>query len=172
MKSMQLLFLPLILAMAIGASPVHAEDDSTQIIDEVRSMFGQYMAVYNRRFNNAIDDAGYKNEIAEYLYAPLLMFPPTSKPAVLDTPEAAAENFAGFTAMLMRKGVTRLKWHDMQLQVLSPTKVLANNVGRGTDIDGNIVYETVSVYIVFKSENGWKIQTLNPYLVENKIDIE
>lgn len=170
MKSLKLLMLPMILTLSIGAAHASASDNSGQVLKEVHAMFDAYMEVYNRRFTNVIDDEGYQTEIAQYLYAPLLMFPPTNKPAVMDTPEAAAKNFAGFTAMLMRKGVTRLKWHDMQLRVLSPTKVLANNVGRGSDVDGNLVYETVSVYVVYKSDDGWKIQTLNPYLVENKWD--
>ena len=56
---------------------------------------------------------------------------------------------------------------NLKAIALSPSKAVANNVGHGIDADGQVVYETASVYLVYRSDASWVIQTLNPYLLEN-----
>jgi hypothetical protein len=88
---------------------------------------------------------------------------------MVESAEQVGRNFAGFVAKLEQKGVERLQWQDKQLKVLSPTQVLASNVGRGVDADGKVLYETVSIYLVYKIDGRWKIISLNPYQVDNRI---
>ena len=74
-----------------------------------------------------------------------------------------AQNFLGFTKNLDKQGVRSLEWKDVRIHVLTPTKALANNYAHGIDEEGNVVYETVSVYLIYKTDEGWRIQTFNPY---------
>jgi hypothetical protein len=162
----------LIVVVLLAALPTSAAQDAADVEGEVRDMLERYLAVYNRRFSDAASETEFKSDIVGFLRMPLVMFPPTGAPSVIASPDEAARNFAGFTSMLKSKGVIQLRWHDRQLQVLTPTKVLVNNLGHGVDEEGNLVYETVSVYLLFKSSAGWQIQTLSPYFVENRFEIE
>ncbi len=148
-----------------------AAQDSRPVEAEVAQFFDKYIETYNRRFGKPEADAVFQREIAQYLNAPLMQAPPNRSPRVVESAEVAGRNFAGFVAQLESKGVQRLQWHEKQLWVLSPTQVLASNVGHGVNAEGDIVYETVSIYLVYKVEGAWKIVSLSPYQMENKISL-
>ncbi|GAB4200303.1 MAG: hypothetical protein Tsb002_36390 [Wenzhouxiangellaceae bacterium] len=168
-----LYYLVIILGFILSASlmRVGSAQQSLAFEEEVRQFFEQYLAVYNRRFDHPQDDTAFKEDMAGFLHGPLLQLPPTSPPRLMESAELAASNFAGFVALLEQKGVRRLYWHEMQLQVLTPTKVLANNIGHGVDAEGNVVYETISVYLLYKSEAGWRIVVFSPYQMANKFEL-
>ncbi|MEM7691619.1 MAG: hypothetical protein AAF194_04135 [Pseudomonadota bacterium] len=162
----------IVLVYFFQASAIAAAGDSEKAQAQVLQMFNDYLAVYNARFGNSAADMAFKENIVGYLHTPLVMFPPAGEPRVVTTQEQAANNFAAFTSMLEKRGVEKLQWHTLEVEILSPTKAIANNTGRGVDAKGKVVYETVSVYLVFKGKDGWKIQTLSPYLVENTLHFD
>ncbi len=171
---MKTLLFPMLLGISLLLGPAHlsAAQDTLRVEAEVDQFFDQYIATYNRRFDNPQADALFQTEIVEHLYTPLLQAPPARPPRVLESAEAVGRNFAGFVAMLERKGVQRLQWQQKQLRVLSSTQVLANNAARGIDAAGNVVYETVSIYLVYKIEDRWKIISFSPYGIENRIALK
>ncbi len=171
MKLLSTLLASLIFVLCIGTTSSTAAIESEALEENIREMFESYINVYNRRFQSRTGDAEFREEIVQYLHTPLVMFPATSPPQVVETSAKAAANFAGFTNMLISKGVKNLEWQDLQIRVLSPNKAIANNVGHGTDAEGRLVYETVSVYLVLKSDAGWVIQTLNPYLIDQRFSL-
>ncbi|WP_152025259.1 hypothetical protein [Congregibacter litoralis] len=80
---------------------------------------------------------------------------------------AFTKNFEAFVNMLDSKKVMRLEWQRVQLQILTPNKILANNVGHGLNAAGEVVYETVSLYLLVRDEGDWKIALFSPYDVKN-----
>lgn len=163
-------FLTTLFLMGLGAAC--AAQDPVAVQAEVDQFFDRYIATYNRRFGKPEADTAFQKEIAEYLNAPLLQAPPNRPPRVTESAEVAGRNFAGFVSLLESKGVERLQWHEKQLWVLSPTQVLASNVGHGVNADGEIVYETVSIYLVYKIDERWKIISLSPYEIDHKITLQ
>lgn len=157
------------LAFLMGIAPLCGARENPPVEAQVDQFFDQYISTYNRRFGNPGADAAFRAEILEHLNVPLLQAPPNRSPMMVESADRVARNFAGFVAQLEQKGVERLQWQEKQLRVLSPTQVLASNVGHGVDADGNILYETVSIYLVYKIEGRWKIISLSPYQMENKI---
>ena len=157
------------LALMLGMAPLCSARDAIPVEAQVDQFFDQYISTYNRRFGNPGGEAAFRAEIVEYLNIPLLQAPPNRSPMMVESAERVGRNFAGFVAQLEQKGVERLQWQEKRLKVLSPTQVLASNVGHGVDADGNTVYETVSIYLVYKIEGRWKIISLSPYQVQNKV---
>ena len=48
---------------------------------------------------------------------------------------------------------------------------VANNIGRGVNADGETVYETVSLYLLHRDDEGWRISLFSPYSVGNTLRI-
>lgn len=157
------------LALLLGMAPLYAAQDALPVEKEVDQFFDRYINTYNRRFGKPERDAAFKAEIVEHLNVPLLQAPPNRAPMMVESAERVGRNFAAFVSQLEKKGVERLQWQEKHLKVLSPTQVLASNVGHGVDADGNVLYETVSIYLVYKIDGDWKIISLSPYQVDNKI---
>lgn len=78
-----------------------------------------------------------------------------------------ARNLEAFVGLLEAKGVTRLEYQYTEIQVLTPNKVLANNLGRGFSESGDVLYETISIYFLYKNDDRWQIAMLNAYEVGN-----
>ncbi len=159
------------ICLLVGAVPLCMAEETVPVEAQVDQFFDQYIATYNRRFGQPERDAAFQTEIVEHIHTPLLQAPPTGTPRVLESAEAVGRNFAGFVTMLERKGVQQLQWQDKQIRVLSPTQALANNVGQGIDANGKVVYETVSIYLVYKIEGSWQIISFSPYGIQNRISI-
>lgn len=159
------------LVLSLGMASLGAAQDSSAVVAEVDAFFDRYIATYNRRFGYPARDAVFREEIVEYLNTPLLQAPPNRTPWMVDSAEQVGRNFAGFVSQLESKGVARLQWREKQLNVLSPTQVLASNVGEGVDADGNVIYETVSIYLVYNIEGRWKIISFSPYAMENRLSL-
>jgi hypothetical protein len=123
--------------------------------------------VYNRRLGNPDRSEQFRRELSEMVLMPLMVAPPMAKPRVPNSMGAFTENFEGFVSMLETSGVTRLEWQRTQMQVLTKNKILANNVGHGVNAAGEIVYETVSLYLLFRSNGKWQIALFSPYDTEN-----
>lgn len=157
------------LVLLVGFAPLGSAGDDLPVAAQVDRFFDAYIGTYNRRFGNPDRDAAFRTEILEHLNVPLLQAPPNRSPIMVESADRVARNFASFVAQLEQKGVVRLQWQDKQLKVLSPTQVLASNVGHGVDAQGNLLYETVSIYLVYKIEGRWKIISFSPYQVDNAI---
>jgi len=134
---------------------------------EAKGFMDRYLAVYNRRFGHPERSEQFRRELGELVLTPLMVAPPMTKPRVPISLGAFTENFEGFVKMLESRGVTRLKWQRTQLQILTENKILANNVGHGLNAAGETVYETVSLYLLFRDEGSWKIALFSPYDTEN-----
>ncbi len=170
---MKTMLLPILLGVSLVFGPLQlcAAQEPAGVEAEVDQFFDRYISTYNRRFGKPQTDAVFRQEIVEHLYTPLLQAPPTRSPRVIDSAEEVGRNFAGFVTMLERKGVQQLQWQEKQIRVLSPTQVLANNAARGINAAGKVVYETVSIYLVYKVEGRWKIISFSPYGIENRITL-
>ena len=130
---------------------------------EAKGFMDRYLEVYNRRFGHPERSEQFRRELGELVLMPLLLAPPMTRPRVPASLGAFTKNFEGFVEMLEAREVKRLVWQRVQLQVLTPNKILANNVGHGLNAAGDVVYETVSLYLLFRDEGSWKIALFSPY---------
>lgn len=158
-KALMLLFL------ACSMTHVAAQETKTdkQIKAEVRAFFDAYLDTYNQRFGHPEKAPAFINTLRTLIHTPFLMAPPNSPPFQPKDKEQLTRAFDGFVSSLEQKGAMKLMWKKVSLKVLSPHKVLANNVGYAIDADGHEVYKTVSVYLVVKVNDEWKITVFSPY---------
>ncbi len=142
-----------------------AEQQAAQFMDG-------YLAVYNRRLNHPERSAQFRSELAEIVHTPLLLSPPTGAPQVPQLDDFT-NNFEGFVTNLEGKGVVRLQWHQTQFHALSPNKVLANNIGHGVTAGGDVAYETISLYLLYRAtpEQAWQIVMFSPYSKNNPVSL-
>ncbi len=149
-----------------------AEDDrDARTKVEVSNFMDEYLGVYNRRFGYPERSAQFREELGRLVTMPFLQSPPTTKPRVPETRAEFTKNFEGFLNMLEDKGVVRLVWAQKEFKVLTPNKVLVNNIGQGLSADNKVVYETVSLYLLYREDQGWRIAMFSPYSVENLIHL-
>ncbi|EAQ98803.2 hypothetical protein KT71_09257 [Congregibacter litoralis KT71] len=166
MNALRLLFASL---MFVSCCTTGADEPSDREILELeaRGFMDRYLAVYNRRFGHPERGAKFREELGELVTMPLMIAPPMTKPRVPASVSAFTKNFEAFVNMLDSKKVMRLEWQRVQLQILTPNKILANNVGHGLNAAGEVVYETVSLYLLVRDEGDWKIALFSPYDVKN-----
>ncbi|MEM9387146.1 MAG: hypothetical protein AAGA68_18940 [Pseudomonadota bacterium] len=146
------------------ATHARAEVADNQVDDrEIAAFFDGYLAVYNRSFGHPERRTQFREELSAKVLMPIMQSPPSRAPRVPDSIESFTQGFAAFVTRLEGKGVTRLEWVSREYQVLSVNKVLANNVGIGITADGEVAYETASLYLLHRTEGGWKIVMFSPY---------
>ncbi|MFK7956874.1 MAG: hypothetical protein AB8B96_12345 [Lysobacterales bacterium] len=142
------------------------------IEQEARAFFDRYLATYNNRFGHPDRSDQFRQQLGELVQIPLLQAPPMSAPLVPDSLDTFTRNFEGFVTMLEGKNVVKLEWQQVEIQVLTPNKVLANNIGFGFTADGEVAYETISLYLLYRNGDNWKIAMFSPYQMDNAIHLE
>jgi len=154
------------LGMAAGESD-SIEQQASQFMDE-------YLAVYNRRLNRPEHSDLFRSELAALVHTPLLLSPPTGTPQVPSSADHLARNFEAFVTQLEGKDVVRLEWQQTQFRVLTPNKVLANNIGHGVTANGDVAYETISLYLLHRPspDESWKIAMFSPYSLSHKLSLD
>lgn len=162
----------IVVLMFVGSSASAVPADREQIEREASAFFDDYLAVYNNRFGHPERSAQFRQELGDLVQMPLLISPPINAPQTPPSKEAFTKNFEGFVKMLEGKKVTRLEWKQKQLHVLTPNKVLANNIGYGYTDAGEVAYETISLYLIYRHDDAWKIAMFSPYNVENNLRLE
>ncbi len=143
-----------------------------ELHQQLQLFFEDYLSVYNRRFGRPEGSDAFRSEIIELVHFPILQSPPKGAPKSISDPELFAKRFEHFVVSLDKKGVERLKWASVQLHPLSASKVLANNIGHGVNAQGDVIYETVSLYLLYKENDRWRIALFSPYLIDNAIDLK
>ncbi|MEM9531446.1 MAG: hypothetical protein AAGA23_11035 [Pseudomonadota bacterium] len=167
-------FAPLFFAglLVLFSNSVTADAADPQLINrEVSDFFDEYLSVYNRRFGKPERSEQFRREIGELVTFPLLQAPPVGQPRVPENLDAFARGFESFVSSLEKKSVQRLVWESVEFEILTPNKVLANNIGVGLTADGAVAYETVSLYLLYRTENGWKIVMFSPYDRNNTLQL-
>jgi len=169
MQYIKVILISFILATTV---PSFSGDSSKKSIDsEAREFLDDYLSVYNRRFGHPELSKQFREDLQNFVHDSLLLSPPTTPPQILPSKEKFAQAFEGFVTGLEKKGVVRLQWDKVQVKQLAPNKILANNIGHGVTDKGEVVYETISIYLLYKVDGDWKIAMFSPYLLENAIDI-
>ncbi len=159
--------------LAVVCSTAFAEEpDTLRIEQEAAAFFDNYLDVYNRRLGHPERSEQFRSEISAVVHLPVMQSPPTSLPFVTESADDFGRNFEAFLTGLEKKGVTRLIWDKTSFHLLSPRKLLANNIGHGIDENGNVLYETISLYLLVRDDNDWRISLFSPYLIENELQVE
>lgn len=152
--------------------PANANELETSLIEQqATEFFDDYLAVYNRRLGHPNRSTQFRLEIGEIAHMPLLLAPPGGQPQVPESRESFAVGFEGFLSGLESKGVTRLQWQQVSVHVLTPNMVLANNIGHGVNDAGDILYETISIYLLVRNGNKWQIALFSPYDLDKAVRI-
>ena len=160
-----------ILTIVICTTCFADEVDTVDLKQEAAAFFDDYLQVYNRRFGHPERSEQFQSEINALVHMPVMQSPPVSLPVVPESREKFGSNFEGFLLGLERKGVKKLVWNKTSFHVLSSRKMLANNIGHGVDDKGNVLYETISLYLLVRGDDGWRIALFSPYLPENELNI-
>ena len=159
--------------LTLACTSILADEPDSRLAEwEASAFFNDYLDVYNRRFGHPERSEQFRSEISTLVNFPVMQSPPTGLPFVTESKEDFGRNFEGFLIGLEKKGVSQLVWKKTSFHALSPNKVLANNIGHGVDDDGNILYETVSLYLLVKGDDGWRISLFSPYLLDNDLQIQ
>ncbi len=173
MKSFKIMTLTMTLFLShnVTAAEIEKQPEFThaELKAQAAQFFQIYLNTYNKRFNHPEKANDFINELSQLINEPFIMSPPKGKPFYPQTPELMTRAFDGFVQNLEQKGVTELIWKEVNFHVLTQNKILANNVGHGIDKDGKVVYETVSVYLINRDNNQWKISVFSPYTINNKL---
>lgn len=174
MKTIRLLFLSLtFICMTSACTSINAREATiketqpshAQLKKEATDFLNVYLNAYNKRFGHPERKESFMAELTGLLNDPFILAPPKNKPFSPDN----LTGFERFVQGLEKKGAVKLRWEEMNLHVLTEKKILANNVGFGIDAGGKVVYETVSVYLLYRTDNGWKIVLFSPYDMQNKL---
>ncbi len=139
---------------------------------EVRQFFDNYLNTYNQRFGQPDKTESFISSISALIHEPFLMSPPASAPFQPQGQNQLTQVFDGFVQNLEKKGAVKLSWQSVNLQVMTANKVLANNIGIATNKKGEVVYETISIYLLVRDEGNWKIALFSPYELERKVIIK
>jgi len=138
---------------------------------EVRAFFDAYLDTYNQRFGHPEQRAEFIASLSALLHEPFIMSPVNNPPFLLPTTADLTRGFDGFVQQLEAKGAVRLSWQEVNLTPLSEHKFLANNVGVATNSQGEVVYKTLSLYLVVRVDDQWKIALFSPYEMDRKISV-
>ena len=159
-----------LLSTVPNASAFGEPADAAALKQEATEFFHTYLNTYNRRLGHPDKEKAFLDELAALINSPFIMAPPSANPPFYpESQEMFARVFGGFVKQLEQKGGVRMEWQEINLEVLTQNKILANNVGRALDAEGGVVYETVSLYLLHRSGSGWKIAVFSPYDFANKL---
>lgn len=173
MKSFKILALTLTIFLSHSITAAEIEEQPKYTHTELKAQAGKffqtYINTYNKRFGHPEKANDFIDELSQLINQPFIMSPPQGKPFYPQDPELMKRAFNGFVQNLENKGATKLVWKEISFHVLTQNKMLANNVGHAVDENGNVVYETVSVYLINRVNNQWKISLFSPYTMSNKL---
>ena len=130
---------------------------------QATEFFEHYLDLYNQRFGHPERSDMFRSEMAKLMYEPLLQVPPKGKPIVHDSRDVFVRNLEAFVVQLEKLGVVELKYEQMQLHSLTENKLIANNIGYGFNEAGDIVYKTISIYLLYFTDNQWRLTLLHGY---------
>ncbi len=165
--------LALVLAVFPHAGALGAPTDAAALKQEATRFFHTYLNTYNKRLGHPEREEAFLDELSALISKPFIMAPPSANaPFYPESEEMFARAFGGFVKQLERKGGVRMEWQEINVEVLTQNKILANNIGRAFSAEGDVVYETISLYLLHRSDDGWKIAVFSPYDVGNKLAIQ
>lgn len=159
---------PLILCTACTTSP--AADMSLE--QQAAVFFEHYIGLYNQRIGHPEQSEAFRYEMARLIHEPMLNSPFKGKPPMSVSSDGFAGNLESFVTVLEELGVTRLQYEQIQVHVLTPNKIIANNIGHGINEAGEILYETISVYFLYRADDQWQIAMLNAYDIDNALNLK
>ncbi|MEM7704578.1 MAG: hypothetical protein AAF358_03445 [Pseudomonadota bacterium] len=171
MKTTKILIMATMLLVCSTSNADPENSNAPQYEREAVAFFDAYLGVYNRRFGRPELSETFRQELSEIVYFPVLQSPASGQPRVPASMEKFTRGFEGFVTMLERKGVHRLAWESQEFHQLSENKLLANNVGVGYSVEGEPVYHTASLYLVYQTDAGWKITLFSPYDVDKPLHL-
>ena len=147
----------------INAQSISRSDSPQTGIEEARVFFDHYLEAYNQRFGKPAQTAAFIESLSTLIHDPFIMLPVNNPPFLLPTRADLTRGFDGFVQQLEAKGAVKLTWQEVNLMPLSEHKILANNVGVATNSQGEVVYETLSLYVLVRVDGAWKIAVFSPY---------
>ena len=156
----------------VFAQPNSQQDQRSEASKEVRVFFEAYLDTYNQRFGHPEKTAGFISSLSALIHDPFIMSPVNNPPFLLPTTADLTRGFDGFVKQLEAKGAVQLSWREVSLTQLSDHKMLANNTAVATNSDGDVVYETQSLYLLVRVDGHWNIALFSPYEPDRKISIQ
>ena len=139
---------------------------------EARVFFDRYLETYNQRFGKPQQTAAFIGALKELIHDPFIMSPVNNPPFQLPTTADLTRGFDGFVRQLEAKGAVKLSWQEVNLTPLSDNKILANNAAVATNTEGEVVYETLSLYLLVRVNGAWKIALFSPYDPNHKVSVQ
>ena len=155
-----------------GGAQQNSQQPASVASHEVRVFFDAYLDTYNQRFGHPDKTAEFITSLSSLIHDPFIMSPVNNPPFLLPTTADLTRGFDGFVQQLEAKGAVRLSWQEVNLTPLSEHKFLANNVGVATNSQGEVVYKTLSLYLVVRVDDQWKIALFSPYEPSNKLEFK
>ncbi len=138
--------------------------------NQATEFFEHYLDLYNQRFGHPEHSEMFRSEMAKLMYEPLLQVPPKGDPIVHNSRDVFVKNLEGFVTQLEKLGVVRLRYDQMQLHMLTPNKLIANNIGHGLNEAGEVVYKTISIYLLYRVDNEWQLTLLHGYDIDKALN--
>lgn len=147
--------------ISVGNEQHHSELSKQQIAQ----LFKGYMSKYNRFIKTG------KLKISPSLYDEQVMLITTKGTSNALSAEAMDKGVASFLTNLKNKGVVKVNWETVEIQLLADNIALASNVAVRYLDNGDIYNKVGATYFLNKSPSGWKISAFAVHTPENSIKL-
>lgn len=166
MRKLLLLVIPLSTMLASFNIVANVEKISEDLNHkaEVEQVFHSYMKKYNHFINHQ------ELKKSPVLYAEqVMLITNSSKPATL-TPAIMNKGVTDFLTALKAKGVKRVAWEKVDIQLLASNIALASNVAVRYLANGEVYDRAGATYFLNKSPKGWEISAFALHAPENVVN--
>jgi hypothetical protein len=159
-------FLLVVLMLGVSKISVGNEQDHSELSkQEISQLFKGYMSKYNRFIKTD------KLKTSPSLYDEQVMLITTQGTSNALSAEAMDKGVAAFLTNLKNKGVVKVNWETVEIQLLADNIALASNVAVRYLDNGDIYNKVGATYFLNKSSTGWKISAFAVHAPENSIKL-
>lgn len=137
---------------------------------ETTQFFNEYIKGYNQYFLNKNDKRAMQ-DVASHFHIPTQQITNKGTPIIVKESQRLANNLTRFVDNLREKGITQLAWEKIQVKPLTENKALAINIANAINTKGEVVSRLSTLYLISKTEQGWKITTINPHSINNHLEL-
>ncbi len=184
MKTKLLIFIAIFIGSVCQAQypdpvEIHSSNDIHQTREQKKALNHQqlnhFFDDYLKHYNDYLNNSNNKETIlqaAESYHLPALQIIPNIPLRVINSHLKLAIGTQNFLNKLRTSGVDHMRWEKVDIHQLSEKSAIASNVGIRYKKNGDIFNKAAATFMMYKSEDGWKIAALTLHDVENTIVFE
>lgn len=146
----------------------HNQDNNQQ---QLQHFFNHYIKHYNDYLHDSSNQEAILKAAKNY-HLPAMQIIPNVPVRVINSHQKLATGTQAFLNKLRDSGVDHIKWDKVNIHQLSKKSAIASNIGTRYKKNGEIFNKAAATFMMYKSEEGWKIATLTLHDQANTITFE